>query len=311
MPVEIEETFRRFVTAELTTIDSKGRPITWPVTPFYDPGGTSVRVTTALGYPRKAHDARRNPKVALLFSDATGSGIERPSMVLVQGSAEVDDGDLDANRARYLRDLREKPTGGPAGSLPEAGGRRFDWYFTRVYLHVRPERVYVWRDGDCGATPELYGAPASGADAMAASPYRGKPHPHRRIGEIGSRYESAVLSMAGADGFPLSVRLPMTADRRGRSIAIDVEPGGLALQPGPVCVTAHDHDPELHWTRNFQVRGELVHDPHGWVVTPHRMVGGFELAPGGAFVRAVANIPKIRRFRQAAVRERKRREAGR
>ena len=281
--------------------------MTWPVVPFYAPGAPAISVTTGLGMPRKARDARRNERVALLFSDATGSGIERPSMVLVQGIATVDDADLDANRHRYESDTRTKPTG-PVETA--AGGRRFDWYFTRIYLHVQPERVYVWREGDCGAMPELYGEPAAELDRPLAPTYGGRPNPHRRIGEIGSRYESAVLSLVGPDGFPLSVRLPMTADRRGRSIAIDVEPGGIALRPGPACVTAHDHDPELRWTRNFQVRGDLAADAHGWVVVPNRMVSGFELPPTGAFVRAVANIPKIRRFRKMAARERKRREAG-
>ncbi|MEA2431070.1 MAG: hypothetical protein QOI19_1543, partial [Thermoleophilaceae bacterium] len=94
----------------------------------------------------------------------------------------------------------------------------------------------------------------------------------------------------------------------GRSIAIDVEPGGIELRPGPVCVAAHDHDAELSWTRNFQVRGDLIADPpHGWRVAPQRTVGGFELPPGGALVRAVTNIPKIRRFRKTAKRERQRR----
>jgi hypothetical protein len=262
-------------------------------------------VTTPLGYPKKARDAGRNPKVALLFSDAAGSGIERPSMVLVQGLASVDDADLDANRRRYESDTASKPTG-PV--LAKAPGRRFDWYFTRLYLHIRPERVYVWRDGDCGAPPETYGGGET-TDQPAAAPalYGGQSVRHRRIGEIGGRYESAVLSLIGADGFPLSVRLPMTADRRGRSIAIDIEPAGVDLRPGPVCVTAHDHDPELRWTRNFQVRGDLLADARGWLVVPHRMVAGFELPPTGAFVRAVANIPKIRRFRKTAARERERR----
>ena len=225
-------------------------------------------------------------------------------MVLVQGTATVEDEDLDANRSRYEADTAAKPTG-PSAAAPR--GARFDWYFTRIYVHVRPERVYVWRDGDCGATPEVYG---EARDEPAAPPplYGGQPIAHRRVAEIGSRYEWAVLSLVGPDGFPLAVRLPMAADRRGRSIAIDVEPGGIELRPGPVCVTAHDHDADLRWTRNFQVRGDLVADPpHGWLVLPHRMVGGFELPPGGAVVRAVANIPKIRRFRRTAKRERQRR----
>jgi hypothetical protein len=224
-------------------------------------------------------------------------------MILVQGTASVDDADLDANRRRYESDTAAKPTGPVEAAAP---GRRFDWYFSRIYLHVRPERVYVWRDGDCGAVPEVYGG-APDEPSAAPRPWGGRQIRHRRIGEIGGRYESAVLSLAGAGGYPLSVRLPMTADRRGRSIAIDFEPAGVDLRPGPVCVTAHDHDPELRWTRNFQVRGDLVADSHGWLVEPHRVVDGFELPPTAAFVRAVANIPKIRRFRKTAARERQRR----
>jgi hypothetical protein len=271
------------------------------VVPFYERG--SLAVTTALGMPAKAERARRDPRVALLFSDATGAGIERPSMVLVQGTAVVDDQDLDANRQRYRHDTAAKPTGPPEAPP----GSSHDWYFTRIYICVRPERIYVWRDGDCGAVPDVYGEAPD--EPVAAAPlHGGQPTPNRRIAEIGSRYESAVLSLVGPDGFPFAVRVPMTADRRGRSIAIDVQPGGIELRPGPVCVTAHDHDEKLRWTRNFQVRGDLLPDPsHGWRVEPYRTVGGFELPPGGAFVRVVANIPKIRRFRKTAKRERQRR----
>jgi hypothetical protein len=111
----VQETFHRFVTTELTTIDARGRPITWPVVPFYAPGDPTIAVTTGLGLPKKARDAGRNPNVSLLFSDATGSGIHEPSMVLVQGTAAVDDEDLEANRARYERDSAAKPTG-PSGA---------------------------------------------------------------------------------------------------------------------------------------------------------------------------------------------------
>jgi hypothetical protein len=270
------------------------------VVPFYS--GDALAVTTALGMPRKANQARGNPKVAMLFSDATGAGIDRPSMVLVQGTATVDDEDLERNRERYRADTAAKPTG-PKEAPP---GEPFDWYFTRIYIYVRPERVCVWRDGDCGAEPEVYGELPAAPPAAIGSP--GEAHrPHRRISEIGARYETAVLSIVGPDGYPLSIRLPMSADRRGRAIAIDAEPAGIELEPGLACVTAHDHDPELSWTRNFQVSGRLVRDRGGWVVLPHRVVEGFELPPAGSLVRAMKNIPKIRRYRKTATRERKRR----
>jgi hypothetical protein len=268
--------------------------------PFHTRG--SLAVTTALGMPRKADDVRRDPRVALLFSDATGSGIDRPSMVLVQGTATVDDGDLEANRRRYREDTAAKPTGPRAAP----SGDRFDWYFTRIYIHVEPERVCVWRDGDCAAPPEVYGQLAERPAPHPLS-HGGLPAPDRRVAQIGGRNETAVLSTIGPRGYPQSVRVPMTADRRGESIAIDIDPAGIALEPGHACVTAHDHDPELRWTRNFQVRGRLMQGSGGWLVLPHRVVEGFELPPTGSFARAVKNIRKIRRFRKTAKRERARR----
>ena len=91
LPTEVQTVFDRFVTTEYTTIDARGQPITWPVTPYYRPGDACIDVTTGLGYPKKARDAAINPLVSLLFSDPTGSGLVDAPMVFVQGSAVVDD----------------------------------------------------------------------------------------------------------------------------------------------------------------------------------------------------------------------------
>jgi hypothetical protein len=291
----------------LTTIDSRGRPITWPVTPFYRPGDPDIRVTTGLGYPKKAHDARRNPKVALLFSDPTGSDVARPSMVLVQGIAEVDDHDLAANRERYAADSAQKLGG---KGTPSQGGRGFDWYLTRIYLHVRPERVYSWLGGDCELQPELLAGDEDAPDMPHAPvPHGGPAIWDSRIAELGRRYDSAVLSVVAPDGFPFSIRVPVSADRRDRTIRIDAHPVGVPLRSGPACLTAHDHHEKLRWMRNFQVRGDLVEQPSGdWVMVPHRVVDGFELPPAGALTRAVSNFGKIRRYRKTAKRERAKRE---
>ena len=318
LPTAVQETFHRFVTTEMTTIDRHGHPITWPVTPYYRPGDPCIAVTTGLGYPKKARDAARNPKVALLFSDATGSEIERPSMVLVQGIASVDDEDLTANRDRYVRESAEKLRGaGKNGGPGEAAKRRLDWYYTRIYVNIRPERVYVWREGDCGAEPELLDSHMeevrSGHDEEPEAP---PPRPEgggiawdRRLGELGRRYESAVLSLVSPDGFPFSVRVPVSADRQAGVIRIDAEPVGAPLAPGLACVTAHDHEEKLRWQRNFQVRGDLVeHGDGSWAVIPHRVVNGFELPPAGPLTRVMTNFGAIRRFRRTARRERARRE---
>ena len=158
LPPDVQAVFDRFITTELTTVDRAGQPITWPVTPYYRPGDPCIDITTGLGYPKKADDARANPLVSLLFSDPTGSGLNDPPMVLVQGSAEVDDRDLDANRERYARESAEKLPRAVRRLPPEPLRRFFGWYFDRIYVHVRPERVYVWPPGTPGGEPELYDA---------------------------------------------------------------------------------------------------------------------------------------------------------
>ena len=106
LPQEARTAFERFITCELTTVDARKQPITWPVTPYYRQGGPTIDVTTGLGYPKKADDAKRHPSVSLLFSEPEGSGIDSGIRVLVQGTAEVDDADLKANAERYFGSRR-------------------------------------------------------------------------------------------------------------------------------------------------------------------------------------------------------------
>ena len=65
-------------------------------------------------------------------------------MVLVQGTAHVDDRDLEANRERYWEESLAKLPDTKSMHPPKFMRGMFDWYYTRLYVHVRPERVYVW-----------------------------------------------------------------------------------------------------------------------------------------------------------------------
>ena len=66
-----------------------------------------------------------------------------------------------------------------------------------------------------------------------------------------------MLSWLAPDGFPIAVRVPVSADASRREIAIGAEPAGLPLLEGRACMTAHRHAPDFSWQRNFQVRGDL------------------------------------------------------
>jgi len=321
LPAHIRDVFDRFITTEYVTIDGRGQPIAWPVTPYHHPESGCVDVSTGLGYPKKAIDAERNPRVALLFSDPTGSGIDDSPMVLVQGTAQVDDADLDANRVRYERESAAKLPVATASLPPDFVRRRLmAWYFLRLYIHVRPERVYVWPEGDAGAEPELLDAhleevrsghneePESGH----ASPDGGGSIWDRRLDALGGADNAtAVLAVVGPDGFPFAVRAPVSADRGARVVNIDADPVGVPLDAGLACLVVHRHSPDFSWQTNFQVRGDLVQRDGRWTLAPHKLVGGFELPPGSAFSRLRLNAKKVNRYRKTAKAELTRRGAGR
>jgi hypothetical protein len=310
LPPDVQAVFEHFITTELTTVDGRGQPITWPVTPYYSPGGPCIDITTGLGYPKKANDARANPLVALLFSDPTGCGLDRPPMVLVQGTAEVDDRDLEANRLRYADESVQKLPGIKPLMPPAAVQRRMSWYYTRIYIHVRPERVYVWPAGDVSAEPTLFDAHmeevlsghSEEPERFHAGPLGGTSAWDPRLRQLGTEYPTAVLSFVSPDGFPFAVRVAAHVDEASRWIRIEAAPAGLPLQPGLACLTAHVHADTFSWQQNFQVRGDLIYLDGSWVLVPRRLVGGFEI-PKSKVAALRLNARKAMRFRRTARRE--------
>jgi hypothetical protein len=252
LPPEIRDVFERFISCEYTTVDSRQQPITWPVTPYYSQGGPTIDVTTGLGHPKKADDAKRNPRVSLFFSEPLGSGIQSGIRVLVQGTAEIDEENLAENRER-------------------------------LYVKVRPERVFVWPDGDHLAEPTLLDARV---EEVRSGHAEAELEPHvpaagggiawdERIDQLGERHPTAVLSWVAPDGFPLSARVKPRVDRAGRRVALGEAPVGFPVTEGLACLTAHAHGPNFEWQESFQVRGDLMRGEDGWELVPHKLIGGF------------------------------------
>jgi hypothetical protein len=318
LPIELQQAAERYLTCEFVTIDAAGRPIVWPVTPYYRAGEGCIDLTTGVGYPKKADDAARNPHVALLFSDPTGSGLADHPIVLVQGTARVDDADLDANRERYEREMAQKLPAlhalAPAGALK----RFFSWYYDRIYLRVRPERVYVWPKERLDIEPTLYDAHVEEVrSGHNEEPEEGHAPPEGgldvwdpRLDRLGREDATAVVAIVGPDGFPFAARVPVRADAEACVVHIDADPVGAPIEPGPACLCAHSHAEDLTWQHSFQVRGDLVEHEGRLVLHPHRVVAGLQL-PSSAFERYRVNVRKILRFRKTARdRERGRTTAG-
>jgi Pyridoxamine 5'-phosphate oxidase len=317
LPREVQDAFQSFVTCEFTTINARQQPIVWPVTPYYSPGAQTIDTTTGLGYPKKADDARRNPHVALLFSDPTGSGIESGIQVLVQGTAEVDDRDLAANVERYERESAVKLGGARGLRVPRILHRAFAWYVNRIYIKARPERVFVWPAGDPAQPPQILGSHLEEVrSGHSEEPLEAHEPPaggglawDERIEQLGRRYATAVLAWVAPDGFPLAVRLPVSLDSGSRQILLDAEPAGLPLAEGRACLTAHSHSPDFNWRENFQVRGDLGRAGQGWALVPHKLVGGLEIPNKGVLGRYTNSMRRSVRFYRTAHRELAKRRA--
>jgi hypothetical protein len=96
LPSDVHAVLAGFVTCEVATLGRDGTPLAWPAVPLLLPERGQVLLTTTIGFPAKAANLRRDPRVSLLYSNPTGSGLESPPSVLVQGTATVSDsvGDL-------------------------------------------------------------------------------------------------------------------------------------------------------------------------------------------------------------------------
>jgi hypothetical protein len=113
--------------------------------------------TTSIGFPQKAFNIRRNPKVGMLFSEPTGSGIAEPGAVLIQGDATCEDRIItdvaDPDLAELMLTVsRRQPASGFWSSWV---GRRLMWpYYLRLLIYVEPRRALYWPTRDFTSAPE-------------------------------------------------------------------------------------------------------------------------------------------------------------
>jgi general stress protein 26 len=157
IPGEIETVFRQFRTCEFSTLSKDGTPITWPVTPLYEPEKNRFVITTSIGLPQKAFHIRHNSKVSLFFSDPTGSGLENPPFVLVQGDAEAPDQIVTWSEEleKFCRHIFKRQPAGKANSSNGLMRYLLDWYYMRLFLYVTPKRILKWSNEDFKEKPYL------------------------------------------------------------------------------------------------------------------------------------------------------------
>ena len=254
----------RFITTEYASLTKAGEPITWPLTPYPGVDGTTIDVSTGLTYPLKAERARRDPRVALSFSNPLGSGLDNAPVILVQGLATVRDADLRANSARYIREWARK--------LPDIYAKTPDfvlaqmaWYWTRIWIEVTPRRVLWWPKGRLDreplrwdATASLVASPSdppptgasSGSWASSAVDWR------RRAAGAVERFGPPVLTTVDAEGWPLPLRA-VTAVATDDGFEVQA-PAGVDIVPGPAFLTFHRHAASMDSQENVGLAGQAT-----------------------------------------------------
>jgi hypothetical protein len=290
LPADLARVVDAYRTCELLTVTSSGIPIAWPTVSMYRPEDGTFLITTSIALPQKAFNIRKDPRVALLFSDPTASGLTDPPQVLVQGTAVCPDEVVTevAPLADLWVRLRQRQPESKAYTANALTRRLFDWYFMRLVITVTPTAV---RTRPALAAPEPLGtpgSPASGSPATGSDPYA----------DVAGRlpgFHSAVLCGFDAAGAPTLVRVRPTAAPDDRSFTVRV-PDGVSLRPGSASLLCHSHDEHLWNLRSFAAVGELSGAGGDRRFVVQRVI------PGSAAQRPADIVRMMRQLRRVAKR---------
>jgi hypothetical protein len=157
LPDEVAAVLRSYFTCEVTTINGKGQPMTWPTLAYFDEGTGEIFFSVSIAFPVKAQNARKRPQVSLLYSDPTGSGLKQAPAVLVQGNATVAEILETTPHTKALNKLaQQRQPDSRRFTASKLSRRLFSWYlFKRIGITVRPKRLTVWPNRDFSQTPTV------------------------------------------------------------------------------------------------------------------------------------------------------------
>ncbi len=280
LPAELQHVVDAYRTCEFVTVTRSGVPIAWPTAALYRPESGTFLITTSIALPRKAVNVRRDPRVGLLFSEPTGSGLAGAPQVHVTGIADCPDQVVTSPEGleAYWTRLYERQPAGRVYSANALTRWAFDWYYMRLLITVTPTSV---------ERRAPLAVPAPGA-AGTSSPAAGS-GAFREVARRLPAYPSAVLTTMDGDG-PRLCRVRATADAQSGSVLVRADDESV-LRPGTAGLLCHGHDERLWGLRSFAAVGDLDRDAHGtWRFTPARFVAGADTTGPVGAVRTLREV---------------------
>jgi general stress protein 26 len=152
LPGPVEDLLNVALVAELTVVDDKGRPITYPLIPLYD--GEKIYMTSSVLFARKLEHIKRNPRVSVTISDPIGAPIEPFSRVTIQGDARIVEDDIHSGWERSVFDLwtAKEPI------IKDLIKKRFAMplFWERSVIEITPRRVLLWEGGRTDVQPQVF-----------------------------------------------------------------------------------------------------------------------------------------------------------
>ncbi|MFJ9561297.1 pyridoxamine 5'-phosphate oxidase family protein [Streptomyces fuscichromogenes] len=248
-PLDVLDAYR---TCEFATLGRDGTPLAWPTAVRRRPDGTLL-LSTSLAFAQKALNIRRDGRVALLFSDPTGSGLETAPQIFVGGRADCPDEIMTGPQGAedYWRMLFARQ---PHSRAYVTAPMRLlmDWYYLRLLITVTPHQVVVRPPLAVSDAP----APVAAAGGLVGAA--------RLAG-----FPTAVLAARDASGAPVLARTRPVPT--GEGFAVDV-PADCPAAAGPAALLVHRHDDRLNHMHNALVRGELRASGSGLLLVPAKVV---------------------------------------
>jgi hypothetical protein len=272
-------------TCELATLTRSGTPVAWPAVCWFDRGASELVLTTSIGLPRKAFNVRRDPRVALLFSDPTGSGRTDLPQVLVQGTARCPDQIRTSPRGleTYWRELWRRQPGSASYGSTTLDRWLFDFYYMRLVITVSPTAVTT--------REPLHRA---GPLAVARVP-RQDPRPFGQVVRRLPAYADAVLATVVGEEAPVLRRVRPVPDLGSGTFRLAGADASEVRGATAANLLLHRHDDQLGRLHQLGLVGTLEAAEGDVALRPTRVLAGAEATNPVALVRTVRGLRRTTR----------------